>query len=125
MSGIRFSKDHEWVKVEGDVATIGISPYAQEQLGDVVFVDLPGIGKKVEKGKELAVVESVKAASEVYAPVSGEVVEVNESLGDAPGTVNEDALGKGWFAKVKMSNKAELDGLMDDAAYKTFCEGLH
>lgn len=125
MSGIRFSKDHEWVKVEGDVATIGISPYAQEQLGDVVFVDLPAIGKKVEKGKELAVVESVKAASEVYAPVSGEVVEVNDGLGDAPGTVNEDALGKGWFAKVKMSNKAELDGLMDDAAYKTFCEGLH
>ncbi|WP_374654664.1 glycine cleavage system protein GcvH [Dongia sp.] len=125
MSGIRFAKDHEWVKVEGDVATIGISPYAQEQLGDVVFVDLPAIGKKVEKGKELAVVESVKAASEVYAPVSGEVVEVNEALGDTPGTVNEDALGKGWFAKVKMSNKAELDALMDEAAYKTYCEGLH
>jgi glycine cleavage system H protein len=125
MSGIRFSKDHEWVKVEGDVATIGISPYAQEQLGDVVFVDLPAIGKKVEKGKELAVVESVKAASEVYSPVSGEVVEANEVLGDAPGTVNEDALGKGWIAKVKMSNKAELDALMDEAAYKTFCEGLH
>ncbi|WP_374309558.1 glycine cleavage system protein GcvH [Dongia sp.] len=125
MSGIRFAKDHEWVKVEGDVATIGISPYAQEQLGDVVFVDLPAIGKKIEKGKELAVVESVKAASEVYAPVSGEVVEVNAALGDTPGTVNEDALGKGWFAKVKMSNKAELDALMDEAAYKTYCEGLH
>lgn len=125
MSGIRFSKDHEWVKVDGDVATIGISPYAQEQLGDVVFVDLPALGKKVEKGKELAVVESVKAASEVYAPVSGEVVEVNAALGDAPGTVNEDSLGKGWFAKVKMSNKAELDGLMDEAAYKTYCDGLH
>jgi glycine cleavage system H protein len=125
MSGIRFAKDHEWVKVEGDVATIGISPYAQEQLGDVVFVDLPAIGKKVEKGKELAVVESVKAASEVYAPVSGEVVEVNAALGDAPGTVNEDALGKGWFAKVKMSNKAELDALMDEAAYKTYCADLH
>lgn len=125
MSGIRFAKDHEWVKVEGDVATIGISPYAQEQLGDVVFVDLPAIGKKIEKGKELAVVESVKAASEVYAPVSGEVVEVNAALSDTPGTVNEDALGKGWFAKVKMSNKAELDALMDEAAYKTFCEGLH
>jgi glycine cleavage system H protein len=125
MSGIRFSKDHEWVKVEGDVATIGISPYAQDQLGDVVFVDLPAIGKKVEKGKELAVVESVKAASEVYAPLSGEVVEVNTALGDAPGTVNEDALGKGWFAKLKIANKAELDGLMDEAAYKTFCEGLH
>jgi glycine cleavage system H protein len=125
MSGIRFAKDHEWVKVDGDVATIGISPYAQEQLGDVVFVDLPAVGKKVEKGKELAVVESVKAASEVYSPVSGEVVEVNDVLGDAPGTVNEDALGKGWFAKVKMSNKAELEALMDEAAYKTFCEGQH
>jgi glycine cleavage system H protein len=125
MSGIRFSKDHEWVKVEGDIATVGISPYAQDQLGDVVFVDLPAIGKKIEKGKELAVVESVKAASEVYAPVSGEVVEVNAALGDAPGTVNEDALGKGWFAKVKIANKAELDGLMDESAYKTFCEGLH
>jgi glycine cleavage system H protein len=125
MSGIRFSKDHEWVKVEGDIATVGISPYAQDQLGDVVFVDLPAIGKKIEKGKELAVVESVKAASEVYAPVSGEVVEVNAALGDAPGTVNEDALGKGWFAKVKIANKAELDALMDEAAYKTFCEGLH
>jgi glycine cleavage system H protein len=125
MSGIRFAKDHEWVKVDGDIATVGISPYAQEQLGDVVFVDLPAIGKKVEKGKELAVVESVKAASEVYAPVSGEIVEVNEALGDAPGTVNEDALGKGWFAKIKILNKAELDGLMDEAAYKTFCEGLH
>jgi glycine cleavage system H protein len=125
MSGIRFSKDHEWVKVDGDVATIGISPYAQNQLGDVVFVDLPAIGKKVEKGKELAVVESVKAASEVYAPVSGEVLEVNEALGDAPGKVNEDPLGLGWFAKVKIANKSDLDGLMDEAAYKSYCEGLH
>jgi glycine cleavage system H protein len=125
MSGLRYSKEHEWVKLEGDVAIVGISPYAQEQLGDVVFVDLPAIGKKVEKGKELAVVESVKAASEVYAPISGEVVEVNEALGDAPGTVNEDSLGKGWFAKLKIANKAELDGLMDEAAYKAYCEGLH
>ncbi|WP_374375421.1 glycine cleavage system protein GcvH [Dongia sp.] len=125
MSGLRYSKEHEWVKLEGDVATVGISPYAQEQLGDVVFVDLPAIGKKVEKGKELAVVESVKAASEVYAPIGGEVVEVNEALGDAPGTVNEDSLGKGWFAKLKIANKAELDGLMDEAAYKAYCEGLH
>jgi len=125
MSGIRFAKDHEWVKVDGDIATIGISPYAQDQLGDVVFVDLPAIGKKIEKGKELAVVESVKAASEVYAPVSGEVVAVNEALGDAPGTVNEDALGAGWFAKLKIANKAELDALMDEAAYKAYCDGLH
>ncbi len=125
MSGYRYSKEHEWVHVEGDVATIGISPYAQEQLGDVVFVDLPEIGRKVEKGKELAVVESVKAASEVYAPLSGEVVAVNAALGDAPSTVNEDPLGKGWFAKVKIASAADLDGLMDEAAYKTYCEGLH
>ena len=125
MSGIRFSKEHEWVRVDGDVATIGISNYAQEQLGDVVFVDLPPAGKKVEKGKELAVVESVKAASEVYAPVSGSVVEVNGTLADQPGTVNEDPLGKGWFAKLKLANKADLDGLMDEASYKTYCEGLH
>ena len=125
MSEIRYSKDHEWVKLDGDTATIGITPYAQEQLGDVVFVELPEIGKKVEKGKELATVESVKAASEVYAPVSGEVVEVNSSLSDAPATVNEDALGKGWFAKVKVSNKGELGELMDEAAYKTYVEGLH
>ena len=125
MSEIRFSKDHEWVKVDGDVATIGITPYAQEQLGDVVFVELPDVGKQVAKGKELAVIESVKAASEVYAPLSGEVIEVNSALTDAPATVNEDALGKGWFAKVKVSNKGELGELMDEAAYKTYVEGLH
>lgn len=125
MSGLRYSKEHEWVKLEGDIATVGISPYAQEQLGDVVFVDLPAIGKKVEKGKELAVVESVKAASEVYSPVGGEVVEVNEALGDAPGTVNEDSLGKGWFAKLKIASKGDLDDLMDEAAYKAYCDGLH
>jgi glycine cleavage system H protein len=125
MSDIRYTKEHEWVKVEGDVATVGISPYAQEQLGDVVFVDLPEVGKKVEKGKELAVVESVKAASEVYSPIGGEVVEVNSALSDAPDTVNADALGKGWFAKLKLANKSELDGLMDEAAYKAYCDGLH
>jgi glycine cleavage system H protein len=125
MSAVRYTKEHEWVKVEGDVATVGISPYAQEQLGDVVFVELPEVGKKVEKGKELAVVESVKAASEVYSPIGGEVVEVNAALGDAPDTVNADALGKGWFAKLKLANKSELDGLMDEAAYKAYCDGLH
>jgi glycine cleavage system H protein len=125
MSEIRYSQDHEWVKLDGDVATIGITHYAQEQLGDVVFVELPEIGKKVEKGKELAVVESVKAASEVYAPVSGEVIEVNSALSEAPATVNEDALGKGWFAKLKVSDKGQLAGLMDEAAYKKFVEGLH
>jgi glycine cleavage system H protein len=125
MSNVRYTKEHEWVKVDGDVATVGISAYAQEQLGDVVFVELPDVGKKVEKGKEMAVVESVKAASEVYAPVGGEVVEVNKALGDAPAAVNEDAMGKGWFAKLKLANKAELDGLMDEAAYQKYVEGLH
>ena len=122
---IRYTKEHEWVKVEGDTATVGISPYAQEQLGDVVFVELPEVGKKIEKGKEMAVVESVKAASEVYAPISGEVTEVNSALADAPATVNEDAMGKGWFAKLKLTNKADLDGLMDEAAYKKYVDDLH
>ena len=125
MSEIRFSKDHEWVKLDGDTATVGITVYAQEQLGDVVFVDLPAVGKKVEKGKEMAVVESVKAASEVYAPLTGEVLEVNATLTDAPATVNEDAMGKGWFAKLKVANKGELSDLMDEAAYKKYVEGLH
>ena len=125
MSAIRYSKEHEWVLVDGDTATVGISPYAQEQLGDVVFVELPEIGKKIEKGKELAVVESVKAASEVYAPIGGEVIEDNNALTDAPATVNEDALGKAWFAKIKLANKSELDGLMDEAAYKAYVDGLH
>ena len=125
MSELRYSQEHEWVRLEGDTATIGITPYAQEQLGDVVFVELPEIGKKVEKGKELAVVESVKAASEVYAPISGEVVEVNSALTDAPATVNEDALGKGWFAKLKVADKGQLSGLMDEAAYQKYVEGLH
>ena len=122
---IRYTKEHEWVLVDGDTATVGISPYAQEQLGDVVFVELPEVGKKIERGKEMAVVESVKAASEVYAPISGEVAEVNNALTDAPATVNEDALGKGWFAKIKLANKSELDGLMDEAAYKAYVDGLH
>jgi len=125
MSEIRYTKEHEWAMVDGDVATVGISPYAQEQLGDVVFVELPEVGKKVEKGKEMAVVESVKAASEVYAPSSGEGTEVNSALTDAPATVNEDAMGKGWFAKLKLANKGELDGLMDEAAYKKYVDGLH
>ena len=125
MGTIRYTKEHEWVLVDGDTATVGISPYAQEQLGDVVFVELPEVGKKIEKGKEMAVVESVKAASEVYAPIAGEVVEVNNALTDAPATVNEDAMGKGWFAKIKLANKSELDGLMDEAAYKAYVDGLH
>ncbi len=122
---MRFSKDHEWVKVEGGVATVGITSYAQEQLGDVVFVELPAVGKKVKAGDEAAVVESVKAASEVYAPVSGEVTEVNAALGDTPALVNEDAEGKGWFMKIRLADPKEVDALMDAAAYKTFIEGLH
>jgi glycine cleavage system H protein len=125
MSEVRYSKDHEWVKIDGDTATVGITHYAQEQLGDVVFVELPEVGKKVEQGKELATVESVKAASEVYAPISGEVVEVNSALTDAPATVNEEAQGKGWFAKLKIADKGQLAALMDEAAYKKFVEGLH
>jgi glycine cleavage system H protein len=122
---MRFSKDHEWVKVEGGVATVGITSYAQEQLGDVVFVELPAVGKKVKAGEEAAVVESVKAASEVYAPISGEVTEVNGALADTPALVNEDAEGKGWFMKIKLADPKEVDALMDAAAYKTFIEGLH
>lgn len=122
---MRFSKDHEWVRVEGGIATVGISVYAQEQLGDVVFVELPAVGKKVKQGDEAAVVESVKAASEVYAPVSGEVTEVNSALADTPALVNEDAEGKGWFMKIKLADAKEIDGLMDAAAYKKHTEGQH
>jgi len=125
MSTLRYTEEHEWIRVDGDTATIGISPYAQEQLGDVVFVDLPQPGKKVEKGKEVAVVESVKAASEVYAPVSGQVVAVNDDLAKEPARVNSDPLGQGWFVKMKLANKAELDGLMDQAAYDAYVKGLH
>ncbi|WP_127091335.1 glycine cleavage system protein GcvH [Aquabacter cavernae] len=124
MSEIRYSKDHEYVRIEGDIAVIGISHYAQEQLGDVVFVELPGVGDTVAQGKEAAVVESVKAASEVFAPVSGEVVEVNGALEGTPATVNEDAEGAGWFLKVRLTNPAELDGLMSAAAYEDFLKTI-
>ena len=115
-----FSKDHELVRVDGDVATIGITKHAAEQLGDVVFVELPDIGRKVTAGEAVAVVESVKAASDVYAPVSGEVIEVNGGLPGNPALVNEDAEGKAWFFKIKIANAAELDALMDRAAYEAF-----
>ncbi|WP_024277142.1 glycine cleavage system protein GcvH [Xanthobacter sp. 126] len=121
---VHYTKDHEYVRIDGDVAVVGISDYAQGQLGDVVFVELPDIGKSVTRGKEAAVVESVKAASEVYAPISGEVVEVNSELEGAPGLVNEDAEGKGWFLKLKVTNPAELSELMDEAAYKAFLDTL-
>jgi glycine cleavage system H protein len=121
---LKFSTDHEWVRREGDVAVVGITDYAQGQLGDVVYVELPAPGKKVEKGKEAAVVESVKAASEVYAPVSGEVVEVNEALSGEPAKVNADPMGDGWFMKIRMSNPAELDELMEEAKYQGYVAGL-
>jgi glycine cleavage system H protein len=113
----KYTEEHEWLSVEGDIATVGITEHAQTQLGDVVFVDLPAIGKKVEKGKDAAVVESVKAASDVYAPITGEIVEVNTKLADNPALINEDAEGAAWFMKIKIANKSELDGMMDKAAY--------
>jgi len=124
MADIRYTKDHEWVRREGDSATVGITDYAQNQLGDVVYVELPAIGKKVEQGGDAAVVESVKAASEVYAPVSGEVIAVNEDLSGEPGRINADAQGNGWFFKLKLSDPKQLDALMDEAAYKAYVEGL-
>jgi len=124
MSDIRFTKDHEWVLLDGDTATIGITDYAQEQLGDVVFVELPEVGKSIEQGDEAAVVESVKAASEVYAPISGEVVEVNEDLEAEPAKVNADAMGEGWFVKLKITDEDELEGLMDEDAYAKYVKEL-
>jgi len=119
-----FTEDHEWISVDGDVGTTGITKYAAEQLGDVVFVEVPEAGATFAKDDDMAVVESVKAASDVYAPVSGEVTEGNGDLADAPETVNEDPEGKGWFCKLRLTDKSELDGLMDAAAYATFCDGL-
>ncbi|MGB0342290.1 MAG: glycine cleavage system protein GcvH [Parvibaculales bacterium] len=113
----KFTKDHEWVSLDGDIATVGITAYAQEQLGDVVFVEVPESGRQVAQGDDAAVVESVKAASEVYAPVSGEIVEGNEALSDNPALVNEAPDSEGWFFRLKLTNSDELDGLMDEAAY--------
>src|SRR5262245_28806856 len=124
MPDIKYTKEHEWIRVEGDVGTIGITPYAQEQLGDVVFVEVPQPGRKVAKGEACAVVESVKAASDIYAPASGEVTEANAALADAPGDVNADAMGKGWFFKLRLADKGELAGLMDEAAYNAFVKSL-
>ena len=117
---MRFTKDHEWVELDGDIATIGITAYAAEQLGDVVFVELPEVGKTVKAGDAFAVVESVKAASDVYAPVSGAVVQANVALGDAPETVNAEPEKAGWFVKLKLSDPAEVDTLMDRPAYEQF-----
>jgi glycine cleavage system H protein len=125
MSTFRFTRDHEWVRLEGDLAIVGITDYAQSQLGDVVYVELPEIGHRVEKGKEAAVVESVKAASEVYAPVSGEVAAINETLTTDPATVNADPMGDGWFIKLRLDDPQELDSLMDEEGYKRFIEEQH
>ena len=125
MSALRYTRDHEWVRIDGDLAVVGISDYAQSQLGDVVYVELPEIGRRVEQGKEAAVVESVKAASEVYAPVSGEVVEVNEALAGDPARVNADPVGQGWFIKLRLDDPKQLDALMDEEAYERFVEEQH
>jgi glycine cleavage system H protein len=124
MADVRYSNEHEWIRVEGDVGTIGITSYAQEQLGDVVFVDVPQAGRKIAKGESVAVVESVKAASDIYAPVSGEVIEANAELANTPGDVNAEPMGKGWFFKMKLSDKSELDGLMDEKGYDAFVKSL-
>ena len=124
MSNVRYTKTHEWVRVDGGEAVVGITDYAQTQLGDVVYVELPELGKRIDKGKEAAVVESVKAASEIYAPVSGEVSAVNAAVADDPARVNTDAEGDGWFFKLKLANAHELDGLLDKAAYDAFVAGL-
>lgn len=123
MAERKYSEDHEWVEVDGDSGVIGISDYAQEQLGDVVFVELPEIGKVFDQRDEAAVVESVKAAAEVYTPVSGEVIEVNEELNNDPSLVNTDAFGEGWFVKLKLTDPTELDDLMDEETYATFVKG--
>jgi glycine cleavage system H protein len=124
MANVRFTSDHEWVRIEDDAGVVGITDYAQEQLGDIVFVELPAVGARLEKGAEAAVVESVKAASEVYAPVSGEIVAVNEDLASDPSKVNTDAMGDGWFFKIRFADPGELEDLMKSAAYKELVAGL-
>jgi glycine cleavage system H protein len=116
-----YTNEHEWIKVDGDVGTVGITKFAAEKLGDVVFVELPDAGKAVKKDADMAVVESVKAASDVYAPVNGEIIEGNSAIVDEPAKVNEDPEGAGWFVKIKLADKGQLSGLMDKAAYDAFC----
>jgi glycine cleavage system H protein len=125
MSTMKFSKDHEWVKVDGDIATVGISQFAQSQLGDIVFVELPQVGRELSKGEEAAVVESVKAASDVYSPVTGTVTEVNGELEAEPSLANTDPENAGWFFKVKLASPSDLDDLMDADAYNAFVEEQH
>lgn len=124
MSQLRFSKDHEWIAIDGDVGTVGITQYAQSQLGDIVFVEVPDAGRELKAGGEAAVVESVKAASEVYTPVSGTIAEGNAGLADTPETVNTDPQGEGWFFKIKIADAGELEGLMDQAAYDAYVAEL-
>ena len=124
MSDVKFTDDHEWVAIDGDIGTVGITDYAQGQLGDVVYVELPAVGAEFAKSEEAAVVESVKAASEIYAPVSGAIVEVNGALSDNPALVNDSAMTNGWFFKTRLSDPRELDEMMDEAAYAAFVEGL-
>jgi glycine cleavage system H protein len=119
-----YTKDHEWVRVEGNQATVGISSHAQEQLGDIVFAEAPAAGRSLRKGEEAAVVESVKAASDVYSPISGTVVEGNPAIADDPAIINNDPEGGGWFFKIEVSDPSELDGLMDEAAYREFVASL-
>ncbi len=124
MAHVRYTPEHEWIRIDADVGTVGITDFAQQQLGDIVFVELPAVGSQLRAGAEAAVVESVKAASEVYAPASGEVVEVNEALAEGPENVNADALGGGWFFKVRLADPGELEGLMEQSAYKEYVAGL-
>ena len=124
MPNVHYTRDHEWIRLDGDVGTVGITNYAQTQLGDIVFVELPEVGRKLAKGSEAAVVESVKAASDIYAPTSGEVIEVNDALEGAPATVNEDAEGKGWFMRVKLTSLGELEDLMTAEAYEQYVESI-
>ena len=124
MAEVRYTRDHEWIRLDGDVGVVGITTYAQSQLGDVVYVELPAVGKRLEQGTEAAVVESVKAASEVYSPVGGEVVAVNDALEAAPATVNEDAEGKGWFLKLKLADPKQLGALMSAEEYQRYVETI-
>lgn len=124
MSETRYTAEHEWIRIEDGIGTVGISDYAQQQLGDVVFVEVPEVGRKLAKGDEAAVVESVKAASEVYSPVGGEVVEVNETLADQPALVNEQPMGDGWFFRIRLDDEAELAALMDEDAYQKYLKEL-
>ena len=125
MTELHYAESHEWVRLEGEIATVGISVFAQEQLGDVVYIELPAVGTNVSRGKNIAVVESVKAASEIYAPVTGTVIEVNTAIVDNPALVNEEPLGAGWFFKIKISDRGEVETMLDEAAYGALVGGAH